>query len=469
VATATPPPSRLDGWEPLLAAARIVRRPLQRFLRIEAASGIVLLLAAGIALLWANSAAGASYEAFWETPWGLRLGDLRFERSLRWLVNDVAMVVFFFVAGLEIRRELSHGALAERRQALLPVVGALGGMAVPAAIYLALAGDVAPRGWAIPSATDIAFALGVLALLGRRVPLALRMLLLALAVLDDLGAIIVIALFYSSGVSVGGLLVAALGVGAILGLRAGAVQRKRAYFVPALVIWAGLYAAGLHPTLAGVLVGLLTPVRSRLGPSGFLRSCEASIARLGHAAALPGRRGAELARALAELDRVRRSALSPAEYLIEQLHPWVAFGIMPLFALANAGVVLAGLDLAGSAGTVAWSVGAGLVIGKPLGVVVFGGLVLLLGWARLPEGLDLRHLVLLGLVAGIGFTMALFVGSLAFVGTSLLDGAKVGILGGSLLTASATLILGWVLLPRAPLAGPELNPEEREAAHRPGS
>jgi Na+:H+ antiporter, NhaA family len=394
---------------------RRVRLPLERFLRLEAASGILLLLAAAVALLWAGSAWGQHYVALWHKP---RV----FERSLAWFVDDVLMVVFFFVVGLEIRRELYCGELSEWRRAALPALAALGGMVAPAAIYLLLADRPELRaGWGVPMATDIAFAVGVLTLLGRRVPPALRVLLLALAVIDDLGAILVIALFYSSGVALSGLAVALAGVAGVWLMQRGGVRAPLVYTLPAALVWAGVYAAGVHPTIAGVVVGLLTPVRVAHGDTQ-----------------------------------------SPAERLIAQLHPWVAYGIMPLFALANAGVSvsIAGLDAA--SWQVVAGVALGLVLGKPVGVLLAIGLTLRLGVGVLPRGIHLRHLVVLGLVAGIGFTMALFVAQLAFVDAQLLAAAKVGVLCASAAAALLSLALGWWVLEPVRATGAARSADEAE-------
>jgi NhaA family Na+:H+ antiporter len=370
-----------EAWEPLLRLARRTARPLERFLQIEAASGVLLLAATLAALLWANSPWGPLYRHLLDTPLGIRVGGLTFERSFSWFVNDGLMVLFFFVVGMEIRRELHHGGLSQWRRALLPLAAALGGMIVPALSYLAFAGAAATRsGWGVPMATDIAFALGVLTLLGSRVPPALRVLLLALAVIDDLGAILVIAVFYSSGLSYSGFAIAAAGVAAILLLQRSGVRKRGLYVPPALVIWAGIYAAGVHPTIAGVLVGLLTPVQAWLGPSGFLQDLKL---QLGHLLAQPTDTvsPAQLGPHLRAINRARREAISPAEGLIEALHPWVAFCIMPLFALTNAGVQLGGQAPAGDALRVLAGSAVGLLLGKPLGILLACLLTLRLGLA----------------------------------------------------------------------------------------
>lgn len=440
------PPTPPEAWEPLLRIARFARRPLERFLQIEAASGVLLLLAAGVALIWANSPWAESYEHLWHTPFGVTIGGFSFVRSLEWFVNDVLMVIFFFVVGLEIRREIRHGELSEWRRAVLPVAAAVGGMLVPAAVYLLLAGASATRsGWGVPMATDIAFAVGILTLLGSRIPAALRVLLLALAVIDDLGAIVVIALFYSAGIVMSGLGIAAVGLMGVFGMQRLGVRAKLAYVVPAFITWAGIYLAGIHPTIAGVIVGVITPVRAWLGPQGFLVGVRKELDHLAQASpdALSSH---ELAETLHHVDVARREAMSPAESLIEALHPWVAFGVMPIFALANAGVSLSGAPLTESSWQVTAGVAAGLMLGKPIGVLLATGLMLKLRLGVLPLGLDTRHLIVLGVVAGVGFTMALFIAQLAFSDLRLLAAAKLGVLAASGGAALIALVLGRLLL-----------------------
>jgi NhaA family Na+:H+ antiporter len=332
-------------------------------------------------------------------------------------VNDVLMVVFFFVVGLELRVELAHGVLSQWRRALLPAGAALGGMLAPAALYLLTASAPAQRsGWGVPIATDIAFAIGALGLLGKRIPTQLRVLLLALAVIDDLGAIVVIAVAYSSGLAPGGLLALLAGVAATLVLQRLGVTRTLAYAAPALLLWLGCYWAGVHPTIAGVVAGLLTPVGA------------------------PG-----------------DAEPSPAETLRRALQPWVSLLIMPLFALANAGVSLTGLcdGLARpELSQVGLGVLLGLVVGKPLGILLVTWLLLRLGLAALPPGVETRHLLVLGVVAGIGFTMALFIAELAFTDQALLAVAKLAILVASAVAGVLAALLGFLLLPAAPQAKP---------------
>jgi NhaA family Na+:H+ antiporter len=456
----SPPP---EAWEPLFRVARLAGRPLERFLRIEAASGILLLVAAAAALAWANSPWAASYFRFWHTPTGVHIGRFSFERPLEWFINDGLMVIFFFVVGLEIRREVHHGGLSDWKRAALPAAAALGGMLVPAGLYLLVAGAPATRsGWGVPMATDIAFAVGILALLGPRVPAALRVLLLALAVIDDLGAIVVIALFYASGVALGGLAIAALGFAGVFVMQRLGVRTKLWYVVPALVAWAGVYTAGIHPTIAGVLIGLATPVRAWLGPDGFLVGVRKELEHL--AQQTPETLSShELAEALHHVDVARREALSPAESLIERLHPWVAFMIMPLFALANAGVTVTVDALDANTWSVATAVAVGLVAGKPIGVLFTSWLTLRIGVATLPAGIGMRHLVVLGLVAGVGFTMALFIAQLAFADAGYLAGAKLGVLAASGVAGVLALALGRVLLATSTTSPAASSADEAES------
>ncbi len=458
-----PSPAPPEAWEPLLRLARLAGRPLERFLRIEAASGILLLVAAAVALVWANSPWARGYVHLWHTPLGIRVGTFTFARTLEWFVNDGLMVIFFFVVGLEIRRELHHGELSEWRRAALPAATALGGMVAPAALYLLLAGAPETRsGWGVPMATDIAFAVGILTLLGKRVPASLRVLLLALAVIDDLGAILVIATFYSSGVVMSGLLIALAGIGGILAMQRFGVRSKLAYIPPAVVAWAGIYAAGIHPTIAGVIIGLITPIRAWLGPEGFVHNVRIELKHLGLVA--PNTLSShELAETLHNVDAARREALSPAESLIETLHPWVAFGIMPVFALANAGVVLSGAAFHANSWRVAAAVAVGLIVGKPIGVLVASWVTLRLRIASLPAGIGLRHLVVLGVVAGVGFTMALFIAQLAFSDARLLSAAKLGILAASGIAAILGVLLGRILLAPVGLSGAAETADEAES------
>jgi Na+:H+ antiporter, NhaA family len=459
----TPPPG---AWGPLRTVVQRAVGPLERFLHVEAASGVALLLAALVAFVSANAPWSASYAAFWHMQVGVQLGPFAFARSLEWVVNDGLMVIFFFVVGLEIRREIYAGELSELRRAALPIIAALGGVAVPAAVYFALTTTPEARsGWAVPTATDIAFAVGVLALLGKRVPPALRVLLLALAVIDDLLAILVIATFYSSGIEWFGLLIAGSGLAAVLVLKAAGVRIKAAYVLPGLVVWAGTYAAGVHPTIAGVVLGFITPVQAWLGAEGFLEAAPRHYEALTRAVHDRPDDAHAFANAMHPLSVARREASSPAESLIAALHPWVAFAIMPMFALANAGVSVRGMSLEGASGVIAIAVFVGLLFGKPIGIMLLSEIALRLGIAQLPAGITRMHLLVLGVVAGIGFTMALFVAQLAFLDETLLAAAKLGVLCASTVAGVLGWLLGrFLLAPSDGRAGVARNADEAECS-----
>lgn len=417
-------------WAPARRAADAIKSPIQRVLAIEAASGIVLLATTLVALVWAN-VSQSSYASVWHTPLGARAGGWAFERSLHFWVNEGFMTVFFLVVGLEIRREIYEGELATARKAALPLAAALGGMVVPAAIFALLnVGRDGAAGWAIPMATDIAFAVGVLTLLGSRVSSGARVLLLALAVIDDIGAIIVITVFYNADFSPAGLLIVGVGLAVVLAMRSAGVRTPLLYVAPGVVIWAGLLVSGIHPTIAGVVLGLLTPIRSWFGPSGFAATTQA------HLDNLRPEDSSALLSSLDAIDQARREAVSPAERLIHVLHPWVAFVVMPIFALANAGVVLKGAQLSGDALWLFLGVVFGLALGKPLGITMTSAAARKARVAALPSDIAGRGVILVGLVAGIGFTMSLFIAQLAFREGPLLDTAKLAIL-----VASATAII----------------------------
>lgn len=422
-----------------------VMEPMSRFLHLEAASGILLLIAAAVAMIWANSPWASVYDALWATPLGFRLGPFAFERDLRFWVNDGLMTLFFFVVGLEIRREIHRGELSQLRRAVLPLVAALGGMVAPAAIYLMWnAGGPAAGGWGVPMATDIAFAVGIMALLGSRVPSSLRVLLLAVAVIDDLGAILVIAFFYSSGISATGLAVVGLGLAGLFAMRWLGVRSPWAYVVPGLILWAGTYAAGVHPTLAGVALGLLTPVSPWWGRQRLAAELEVAVG------ALKEDQEQTILKTIGKVQQAQRETVSVVERLEHALHGWVAYLIMPLFAFANAGVPISAQGLQGDSMLVISGVVAGLVVGKPLGVLLFSWVAVRLGVAALPTGVTWKHLLLLGVVAGIGFTMALFIAQLAFANANLLEAAKLGILIASGVAGISGLALGVLSLRKRP-------------------
>lgn len=377
---------------------------LQRFFSSDASGGIILIIAAALAMILANSGLTSHlYQAFLATPVQLKVGPLEINKNMLLWINDALMAVFFLLIGLEVKREMVLGSLASRQQAAFPVIAAIGGMVVPALIYLAFnfQDPITRQGWAIPAATDIAFALGVLALLGSRVPVTLKIFLMALAIIDDLGAIVIIALFYTSDLSLLSLGVAAVAIAALAILNMCNVRRTGIYILVGVILWTAVLKSGVHATLAGVIVGFFIPLKEQNGTS-------------------------------------------PAGQLEHVLHPWVAYLILPLFAFANAGVSLQGVTLEGLASLLPLGIMAGLFVGKPLGISLFCWLALKFKWATLPAGTTCKQIMAVGVLCGIGFTMSIFIASLAFgnVDPALINWAKLGILIGSVLSA----VTGYTLL-----------------------
>jgi Na+:H+ antiporter, NhaA family len=401
-----------DERRPMRPLPMLVR-PLQEFLRTETAGGALLLAATAAALLWANAPFGGTYIDFWGAHITVGLRSAALDLPLVSWVNDGLMAIFFFVVGLEIKRELLRGELASRRKAALPAFAALGGMAVPALIFVAFnLGRDGQRGWGIPMATDIAFAVGVISLAGPRAPLPLKVFLLALAIVDDLGAIAVIAIFYTEGVALGWLAGAAalFGLTHLLG-RAG-VRHAAIYLAIGVAAWLAVHESGVHATIAGVMMGLLMPSGSSATES--------------------------------------TSVLYRLEHL---LHPWTSYVVIPIFALANAGIALDGGAVRGAASSpVSLGVALGLMLGKPIGITLFAFLAVKLGVASLPDGVRWSELASVGMVAGIGFTVSLFVTGLAYTDASRVEEAKLGILAGSTLMGVAGFLA--LHLVSAQTAGP---------------
>lgn len=450
---------------PVRSAALRVTAPVEHFLHQQTASGLLLLAMAVIALAWANSPWGESYSHLWHTPITIGIGGWAMTESLHFWINDFLMTFFFLVAGFEIKREMAEGELSDLRRSALPIAAAVGGMLVPALVYylfyvsfgqlgLDLRGPTA-NGWGVPMATDIAFAVGVLALLGKRIPAAMRILLLALAIIDDIGAILVIAVFYSSNFAVMGLVVVAAGLAVLvlfhsLGIRPGII-----YFVPLMIIWAGLYKAGVHPTIAGVIVGMSTPVKPWLDHEQFLFVARNAVEEFQRETVKQTWSEDDLLRPLRRLTLAGREAVAPVVRLQAAFHGWVAFFIMPLFALANAGVSLQGVDFGDSSSLmVFFGVGLGLALGKPIGVMLVSWLLVRTRVVTLPRGVTWSGMLVLGLCAGIGFTMAIFIAELAFRGApAILGMAKLAILGATSVAGILAMVLGILALPR------ELDPE----------
>jgi NhaA family Na+:H+ antiporter len=383
------------------------------FLHHEAAGGLVLVIAALLALLASNSPLAGLYGGFLDTPVGVRVGPLALDKSLLHWINDGLMAIFFFLVGLEIKRELLQGELSTFGQAALPVIAAVGGMAVPAVIYVAInTGDPeALRGWAIPTATDIAFAVGVLALLGPRVPISLKIFLLALAIIDDLGAIIIIALFYTDHLSLASLSLALGGAAILVALNRAGVQRLAPYLLTGLAIWVCVLKSGVHATLAGVVVALAIPLSDKAeGESSLL------------------------------------------EQLEESLHPWVAFAVLPLFAFANAGVSLQGVSPANLAEPIPLGISAGLFAGKTIGIFGATWMAVMGGIAGKPEGATWVQILGVSMLGGVGFTMSLFIGMLAFPEPEQAAAVRLGVLTGSLVSALAGYLVLAACSPKAKVA-----------------
>lgn len=405
-------------------------RPVVEFLQIEAAGGVVLLVCTVVAIILANSPWSTQVAEFWEIQVGFTIGRFQLQQTLLHCINDGLMTLFFFVVGLEIKREIVFGELRELRKAALPAAAALGGMVVPAAIYLLLQdGGEGERGWGIPMATDIAFVVGFLTLLGSRVSLELKIFLLTLAIGDDIGAILVVAIAYSAGVSPTFLCLGIAGFGMVWLLRRIGVRSTPVYTVVGIAIWLAFVQSGIHPTVAGVVLGLLTPANPWFGELSLVNVAEGVAHRLREDSTDADLdHHEEAARVVA---RTARESVSPLDRLETALHPWVAFGIMPVFALANAGVRV---EMSAAADPIALAVAAALVIGKPLGIVAFSWAAVAAGFAQLPTGVNWRILLGASCLAGIGFTMSLFIAGLAFEG-DLLTAGKIGALAGSAVSA----------------------------------
>jgi NhaA family Na+:H+ antiporter len=411
-----------------------VVRPIQAFFQLQAASGILLFAAAVVALVWANSAYH-SYEALVSTPILLGLGEHARRFTIHDLVNEVLMAVFFFVVGMEIKRELVAGELSTVRKALLPGIAAVGGMLVPSAMFLVFnLGKPSQAGWGIPMATDIAFAIGCLTVLGKRVPQALTIFVMALAIFDDIGGIIVIALFYGRGLDLAWLLGGGLLTVVLFTMSRAYVRSGLAYTLVGAGLWYTLHAGGIHATISGVVLGLMIPARPRRGARSVLRDLEGHTRKLLSAAGDEEIDSACILQVEEELEDME----PPLQRFIHALHPWVAFAIMPGFALANSGVYLRGMTAADVAGPVSLGIGVGLALGKPLGIMGATALAVKLGFGDRPGGAGWAPILGVSIVAGIGFTVALFIAALAFPqAPGLLAQAKVGIMLGSLLAGLA--------------------------------
>jgi NhaA family Na+:H+ antiporter len=428
-------------------------RPFQLFAQLQASGGLVLLGCAILALIWANSPWAAAYEQMLKVPFGISLGEQVLRLDLRHWINDGLMAIFFFGVGLEIKREFLVGELAERRKAMLPIVAAVGGMVVPALIYAGFnAQGAGAKGWGIPMATDIAFALGALAVLGARIPEAMKVFLVALAIVDDLGALLVIALFYTAsiewrGVAVIAVFLAALWVANRIGTHRGAI-----YLLLGLGLWAGFFMSGLHATLAGVLTALFVPARVKIVPGALPQVIRRGADDI-EAQALdtePEAMNPERVAIIGAIGGSLEAATAPLQRFEHMVQPWVTYAILPVFGLLNAGVAIDATVLRTLPTAVPLGIMLGLVLGKSVGIGLVSWLAVKTGLATLPEGASWRQLIGTAFLAGIGFTMALFISGLAFAGTPFEREAQLAILIGSLLAAGVGIAI--LLTAKVPLA-----------------
>ncbi|MHA6247824.1 Na+/H+ antiporter NhaA [Pontibacter sp. CAU 1760] len=433
---------------PKLQLLRRIIYPLQDFIKAESFSGILLMLVTLLALAWANSPWGATYDAVWNTPLTVAVGDYGLTKAAILWINDGLMAIFFFVVGLEIKREMLMGELASLRSAAFPVVAALGGMLVPAAIYAAFNYNSAGlSGWGIPMATDIAFALGIITLLGNRVPLTLKLFLVAFAIVDDIGAVLVIALFYTAKVDYLMLWVALLQFGILIVLSAMRVNKIWIYVLLGIIMWVAFLKSGVHATVAGILLATTIPARTKITKKEFIDSTDNILSEL---QVSPYRLDGEeddtpeeedFQAAVHTLEYNCEAAQSPLHRLEHALHPYVAYLIMPVFALANAGLFIDSNLTSGFSNTISWGIILGLIIGKPVGILLFAGVAAAVGLITKPASFTWGQLIGAGLLGGIGFTMSIFIANLAFAGSPFLPQAKFAILIASVIAGTIAYLL----------------------------
>ena len=419
--------------------------PFQEFVKTESFSGILLISFMLVALIWANSPWSASYESLWQTKINVSVGSFKIDKPLLLWINDGLMAVFFFVVGLEIKRELLVGELSSLRQALFPIAAALGGMLVPAAFYLILnANGSGEGGWGIPMATDIAFALGILALLGKRAPLPLKIFLTAVAIVDDIGAVLVIALFYTDKIVWASLGAAAIIFILLMILSRMGVRKPLPYALLGIALWVAFLKSGVHATIAGVLLAMTIPASTAIDRKGFLDRARQYLDQFEKEGIKDGNSfTTKKQRALLQgIEDSAQGVEAPLQRLEHALHPWVAFFIMPIFALANAGVDLRTDIIAALVNPITLGIILGLVVGKQIGITFMAWLVTRMGLSRKINGVTWKQIYGASMLAGIGFTMSLFISNLAFSDPVMLSNAKVGILVASFISAG----LGWFVL-----------------------
>ncbi len=437
--------------------------PFSRFTNTEALSGLLLIICAVIALIWANSGFGESYDAIWHTHLALGFGDFMIDKPLHIWINDGLMALFFFYVGLEIKQEVMVGELSDLKQATLPFFAALGGMIVPAGLFLLfIHGGPGVEGWGIPMATDIAFSLGILMLLGKRVPNSMKVFLTAFAIVDDIGAVLVIAIFYSADISWNILYLATGVLGLLILIKQFNMRNATVYFLFGAVIWYLVLQSGVHPTVAGIAVALIIPTNNRIRMRTFAAETRSAVSEFMDYKANSVKQFLAKAqlRAITEMEDYIDMVQPPLQKLEHNLHPYVALGIMPLFALANAGVVL-GAGQSEIITPLSISIAIGLFFGKVIGIVLFSWLAVQLKMSTLPDRTRWVHLMGLGFLGGIGFTMALFISNLAFSGSvELLNPAKIGILIGSTKSGIVGFAILYFTLPRPEKNYSDEIPEE---------
>lgn len=418
-------------------------KPVNKFIHQEFTGGIVLFVSVIIAIVWANSAWHESYHHLWETKFSLNFAGYGLNQPLHIWINDGLMALFFFVIGLELKREFMAGELSTPKKAALPMVAALGGMLIPALIYIAINWNVSTKtGWGIPMATDIAFALALLSLAGKRIPTSVKVFLSALAVADDLGAVLVIAFFYTANIAFAPLLVAGaflilLGIGNRMGIRSVAF-----YLIIGLVVWVGFLLSGVHATIAGVLVAFTIPARTKIDEIDFALKVKTNLAEFEEAIPQAGAlTTSEQHESIQKIKSLCVDAETPLQKIEDNLHPWVAFLIMPLFALANAGMVINGDFFSSLVNPVSMGVMFGLIVGKFIGVFSFTWLMVKFKFASLPENTNWMHIIGVSILAGVGFTMSLFITGLAFGDLQIIDQSKYGILVASVVSGVTGIIV----------------------------
>jgi len=425
----------------------IILKPINDFLHKEASAGILLIIFTVVALAWANSPWSAIYHDLWHTHLVVAIGDLlSFDYSVHHWINDGLMVIFFFTVGLEIKRELLVGELSSMQKASMPIAAALGGMIVPAVLFVLFnSGGDGAGGWGIPMATDIAFVVGIMALLGPRVPLTLKIFVLALAIADDIGAVMVIAIFYTSEISIAALIVAAVVLIGLVILNKLGTKSIIPYTILGIILWVAFLKSGVHATIAGVLLAFTIPASARYNTKRFSAKTKDLLNKFDetgeHGENVLSNEGRQTD--VMAIEENCKKILTPLQRFEHGLHPWVSFFIIPLFALANAGVTLAGMDVIGAlTSPVSLGIIVGLFIGKQVGIFGFSWLAVKLKLASLPEGVNWKMIYAAGILAGIGFTMSLFIAGLAFSDEALIDLSKIGVITGSLISG----IFGYILL-----------------------